>query len=216
MRLIFITLITFYSLSSFGQAFGIKMGYGFNNYSSDTLKIQNFNNQDTMSISIDNRGSTTYTSFFYRIPFEPFFIEIEPAISNYRIPIRIENIQDWNGGAITKYERFTTINLSLVLGVRVWETLRFQGGITSQYYFNLDSEMEPFSVNYSNDWEQYIQSWKVGAGIDLRRFSFEMNYENPFASIGNNINFFGQDYKFNLSRKRLEIKVSLALFDSFN
>ena len=215
MRLIFIALITCCALSSFGQTFGVKMGYGINNYSADTLNIQNFNNQDTLRVWIDNRGVTTYAGFFYRIPLEPFFIEIEPMFSNYRIPIKVQNLQDWNGGSVTQFERFTTIDLSLMIGVRAWETLRFQGGITGQYYFNVNSDMEIFSDDYSNEWEQYVQSWKIGAGLDFAKFSLEVNYENPFATAGNNINFFGNDYQLNLNRKRLEVKVGVALGSDF-
>lgn len=215
MRLIFIAFIICCTLNSFGQTVGIKMGYGFNNYTSDTINIQNFNNQDTLRTWIDNRGVTTYAGFFYRLPIEPFFIEIEPLFSTYRIPIKVQNIQDWNGGSVTQFERFTSVDLSLIFGVRVWETLRFQGGITGQYYFNLDSDMEKFSTNYSNEWEQYVQSWKVGAGIDLEKLTIEINYENPFATIGNNVNFFGKDYQLGINRKRLEVKLGFSLINAF-
>ena len=211
MRLLFITLITCFTLSSFGQTLGIKMGLGVNNYSSDTISIQNFTGQDTFNVWVDNRGITTYAGFFFRIPLKPFFIEIEPIFSNYRIPVKVQSIQDWNGGSIAKYERFTAVDLSLMFGIRIWETLRFQGGVTGQYYFSLDSELVDFSTEYSNEWEQYMQSWKVGIGLDLRKISIDINYENPLAEMGNNINFFGNDYQLNLNRRRLEIKIGLAL-----
>ena len=215
MRLAFITFITCCTLSSFGQTSGLKMGYGINNYSSDTVNIQNLDGQDTLTIWVDNQSNTVYTGIFFRIPIDPFFIEIEPVLSRSRIPIKVQNIQDWNGGSLTQYETLTSIDLSLLFGVRVWETLRFQGGITGQYIFNVNSDMEDFSIDYSNQWEQFTQSWKVGAGLDFEKFSIDVNYENPFAATGNNINFFGQDYQLNINRRRLEIKLGVALTNVF-
>jgi hypothetical protein len=211
MRIIWIALLTCVAMNVSGQALGFKVGYASINFTADTLNIKNVAGQDTFQIWIDNRGAASYTGFFFRIPFEPFFIEIEPLISRYRLPLKVSNVQDWNGGSVTKYERFNSLELSLLFGVRAWETLRFEGGITGQYYFNLDSEMEVFSEDYQNEWEQFVQSWKVGVGLDYEKFNIGINYERPFSSIGNNIVFFGQNYDLNAKRERFSVKVGIVL-----
>lgn len=193
---------------------GARLGYGFNHFSSDTLTIQNTAGQDTFRIWLNNSSSTNYIGFFYRIPLGPVFIEIEPLLTAFDVPVKIQNLQDWNGGSILRKERFNSLDLSLVGGVRLWEFLRLQGGMTWQYVIRYRSEVGVFSPDYTSETEQFLQSYQAGIGFDIGSLTLDFNYEKSLNGIGQAMTFFGQDYNFDANRERFIIKLGIRLSNS--
>ena len=197
--------------SSQAQIFGGRLGYGFNNLQFDTLTIQNQSQVDTFSISLENQGRIIYAGVFFRLPMGPFYLEAEPMLSSYEYPVRIRNLQGWNGGSVLKTERFSSADLGLSAGVKLWKFLRFQGGIRTQIWVNYDSNVSTFTPEYSNDWSKYVNSYQAGIGLDIVNMTLDFGYEKTLNGIGDNITFFGNNYALNATRERFTLKLGVRI-----
>lgn len=216
MRFLIIVLLVSSAVVAQGQLVGGRIGYGIHNFVGDTITVQNTAGNDTLRLWLDDAGGTNSFGIFFRVPVTDFgFLDIEPMLSTTAIPIRVQNPTDWNNGVLTKRERLTTFDLSLYGGLRIFETIRLQAGITGQYVLRVRSEMEAFSPEYQNDWQQILRSYQFGAGIDLERLTIDVNWERPFGGgLGDDITFFGNSYSFNAPRERLNIKLGFKMSGS--
>lgn len=193
------------------QIFGGRIGYAMNRVSSDSIYIQNNNGIDTFQLSMSNSTNSTLVGVFFRVPIRAFYLEVEPMFATLKYPIRIQNVQDWNGGSLVKNEKFTTFNLGLSAGFRLWESVRFQGGIRSQVWASYNSELNDYTNDYSNDWSKFVQSYHAGIGFDIVNITLDFEYERTMNGIGDNINFLGNTTSFNADRTRLSIKLGVRL-----
>ncbi|MGB0984805.1 MAG: hypothetical protein ACPG19_12220 [Saprospiraceae bacterium] len=200
------------STAANAQIFGGRIGVATNQISSDSIYIQNNNGVDTFRLSMENGKNSTLVGVFFRMPMGAFYLEIEPMFATLNYPIRIQNLQDWNGGSLVKQERFTTFDVGLSAGFRLWKAVRFQGGIRSQIWTNYQSELNNYTNDYTNDWSRTIQSYHAGIGLDIVRVTLDFGFERTINGIGDNVSFLGNSTNFNANRNRFSVKVGVRLF----
>lgn len=193
------------------QILGGRIGTAINRISSDSIYIQNNNGVDTFRLSMGNGSNSALVGVFFRIPVRAFYLEVEPMFATLSYPIRIQNVQDWNGGSLVKNEKFTTFDVGLSAGFRLWKVIRLQGGIRSQIWTNYNSELKDYTNAYSNDWSRFVQSYQAGIGFDLAQMTVDFGYERTINGIGDNVNFLGNTANFNANRSRFSIKVGVRL-----
>lgn len=211
-----VVLILSIATSADAQVFGGRIGYAYHNLSFDTLTIQNTNGIDTFQMSMDNRGGTIYAGVFYRMELGVMYLEVEPMLTSFDYYTRLRNYSDWNGGSIVKRERFNSVDIGLTAGIKLWNALRLQGGVTGQVWTNYISEVQDFIPAYNNDWEKLVRSVHGGIGLDIVNMTLDFNYERTLDGFGDNMTFYNQNYSWNGTRNRFVVKLGVRISGKTN
>lgn len=209
-RMVTSILMLFAINAAHGQIGG-RIGTAWIDLAPSTVTVQNENGIDTFDLFFDgNQGRAFFLGFNFRLPLGAFFLEAEPALARNEYSIRIQN-PEWEGSTLLRKEAFNTLDLSLMAGVRLWKTLRLQGGVAGQLTISTDSDLEEYIATYENNWSRWVESYQLGIGLDIVNVTVDFVYQNTLDGIGADFNTFGNGYTLNPSRQRFLLKLGLNL-----
>ena len=199
------------SASAYAQLKIIKFGVkGGTNYPQEGLSINDINDiVNNQTFNIDNI-QTVYSDGFnagliarVSLPLIPVYVHGEALYTQFK-----ETIQATGGDSFNVESTIERIDFPISAGAKLGPA--FAGlGATSSIPLSNASDLWTSTEEANFTW-----GWHIHAGVKLWRLLGEVKYESGFGFMSGNFdqNIGGNDYTFDLDKRRSQVIVSLAYF----
>ena len=199
------------STSSYAQLKIIKFGVkGGTNYPQEVLSLNDINDiVNNQTFNIDNI-QTVYSDGFnagliarVSLPLIPVYVHGEALYTQFK-----ETIQATGGDAFNVESTIERIDFPISAGAKLGPA--FAGlGATSSIPLSNASDLWTSTEEANFTW-----GWHIHAGVKLWRLLGEVKYESGFGFMSGtfNQNIAGNDYTFDLDKRRSQVIVSVAYF----
>lgn len=190
-------LILLFNLAAFTQAqiqFGLKTGMSSENLKTETIS------QNGLSIAVKDASYGFQFGVFLRGQMgDHWYLQPEVLFNSNKVDFTVTELSD---GLVNKvlYEKYQRLDLPLLLGYKLGP-LHLQAGPTGQLHIASSSELEQID-GYEQRFSNFRLGYRAGAGLDIWKLTFDLNYDGSFSNFGEHMRIGGEEIKFSQNPSR--------------
>lgn len=200
-RILIALLIVTSHISLYSQIeFGVKAGLS--SYELAQTKI--FVPDQNISLSLADASYGHHLGIYTRIKVSAIYVEPAFLFNSNRVTYMLE---DYSESPITslKSEKYNTLDIPVLAGLKLGP-LRVQAGIVSHIFINSISDLVDID-GYQQKFQKATYGFQAGAGLDIWKLRFDVNYEGNLSRWGEHIEIGGVDYAFGERAQRIVASV---------
>lgn len=187
--------------------FGIKAGVSSFDLAEDGIVGVNQNQQITLRFADAAYGH--HFGVYTRLSILGIYIEPSMLFNSAQVSYKITEYTEDGQWDMIRNDTYRHIDIPVMAGLKVG-FLRFQGGVVGHMLIDNASDIIDFDT-YDERLKRGSFSWQAGAGIDLWRLRFDLNYEGNLSTFGQGIAIGGQEYTFSQNPSRILMTVGIKL-----
>lgn len=213
-KIIFTMLLGVFAVSLFAQnkkkfKFGLRAGVSTTEVKAGELLVTNAEEMAHLKLGIQEANYGYHFGFFAQARAGSFFIQPEVLFNSNSVDFKALDLTNNEALPEILHEKYQYLDIPVMLGFKLFNTIRLQGGPVGHVYLNSSSEL--FDIEgYEEKFEQFTYGYQAGIGIDFWKLVVDLKYEGNFNNFGNHITIDGKSYDFNQSPTRLVASVGIA------
>jgi hypothetical protein len=199
-KILFLGLMLLAMSSVEAQSFkyGLRLGGATTAVNATDQKITGVNGTDSLLMNLQSSNFGIHVGGFARVTIKDIYIQPEVLFNTKSQEYRIANIDDPTIEQQILEDKFTSLDIPVMVGYK-YSSLRLQGGVIGSLILtNSNDLVEKFSANEDlvTALEGFNWGWQVGLGLDIGKFMIDLKYEGHFNDIADDITLYGQTYNF--------------------
>ncbi len=201
-KIVLLSCILLMGLNSINSQVEIGVKLGLNSTDLAAQGISVFNNDQTpFNIFLQEANYGIHFGLYSRVKLLGIFVEPSLLLNSTGVTYRIDEFDEGGVVSVFKNERFNSLDIPLMLGMKVFLFKIFAGPVA---HIHLNSTSDVFDINgYEQRFQNATYGWQAGIGLDIMKFRFSLNYEGNFTAFGDHISFNGNNYSFSNSPSRV-------------
>lgn len=213
-KIVFTLLLGVFAFSLFAQKkgdfkFGIRGGVSTTEISAEELLVINAEDMALLKLSIQEANYGYHFGIFAQVNAGSFFIQPEILFNSNTVDFKVVDLTVNEAVPEILNEKYQYLDIPLMLGFKLFNTLRLQGGPVGHVFLNNTSDLVDIS-GYEEEFERFTYGYQAGIGLDFWKFVIDLKYEGNFNNFGSHINIDGRAYEFNQAPTRLVATVGIA------
>ena len=182
---------------------GIKAGFNTTQVNPENLSIMDPGTFETFGLEVREAKYGIHLGVYLKAHIgETFFIQPEVLLNSNSTSYMLTALSTEQ----VLEENFQYIDIPFMLG---WDfgVFNIQAGPVGHVFLSSTSELNSLA-GFQSKWEDLLWGWQAGIGFDIWRFNLDIRYEGNFYKYGDHVQFFGQQYNFSDSPKRVITSLS--------
>jgi hypothetical protein len=213
-KIVFTAVLAVFAVSLFAQnkkkfKFGVRGGVSTTEIAANDLFVTNAEEMNELQIGIQEANYGYHFGFFAQARAGSFFIQPEVLFNSNTVDFKVVDLTVNEAVPEILNEKYQYIDIPVMLGFKLFNTVRLQGGPVGHVYLNNASELVDIE-GYEDKFEQFTYGYQAGLGLDFWKLVIDLKYEGNFNNFGSHINIDGRAYEFNQAPTRLVASVGIA------
>ncbi len=180
--------------------FGFKAGLSSYELLDEGLIIQQ-SETNQLTLNLENLDYGVHFGLYSRVSFLNFYIEPGLIFNSASKTYRLESFDEEGVISSLKSESFRNLDIPLKVGYSI-SVLRFHTGPVAHVFLDAVSNLSDID-GFKADYDDAKYAWLFGAGIDIWKLRFDVDYELGVSKFGEHITINGSQYHFNERPSRI-------------
>lgn len=192
--------------------YGLRFGGATTAVNAKDQNIEGYDGADSLIINLQSSNFGIHVGGFARVGYKDVYIQPEILFNTKSQEYTIANIQDPSIAAEVLEDKFTSLDIPVMVGYK-YSSLRFQGGVIGSMILTNSNDL----VDYFSTQEDLVSSlegfnwgWQAGLGLDIGKFMIDLKYEGNFNKVAEDITLYGKTYNFDARVNRFLVTFGYA------
>jgi len=173
---------------------GVGVGMSTTEITPSDLLITDKTGAENLIMKLENANYGVHGGLILRIPIKKFFLQPEVYLNANSADFRVRDVSGGGFGEKVFREKYQYLDIPFLFGYKLGP-FRLQAGPSGHVFIASQSELDQIET-YEQHFKKMTYGWQGGLGLDVWKFTLQLNYEGNFTRYGDHITLFGRKFAF--------------------